>query len=331
MINTAVYGANIISMSDKHNLTALLTKLVDSDTINQVKHATTLIAQGIEVFKIIIIASLIIQLAILLLLNGISYLLQKRITIRESLFAYLGIFAINLYVIYYILTTISFEQSIIASLITLALLINLCVIIWNTIVIIKPANKFMKAYFTNLDYQGLAYDFLKISALLVLIAAAIISITKIAVYLMIASVIKQIDLASMINLSDYLTIDLKEMMPKDLIDLLPVVNQSLDIVVDQAFDTYVLDNVTRLLHQVLINFEGKFVLNNLAIYLMSIVGTSTLLALPSKEIENKNYILMIISAIVALLLFIYVTNVIFLIGASGLVAATALLAINEFK
>lgn len=328
IFNILMYGTNLESITGK---TALIERFVDNDVLAKSQQVAELINNGIAVIKVLIVGTLLAQLITLLILNAINYIIAKRLNKKEGLFAYIATLAMNAYIAYYLISKITMKQDLIASLITLALLINLCVVIWQFISRIKPASVFMKEYFANLDYAELAYDFLKLSALLIIVAATLVTITKFSIYLMVANMIKQIDLASMINLSDYITIDLQAIVPEQLQEALPVFDQSVDLMVDKAFDTYVLDNVTNLVHRVLINFEGNIILNNIAIYLFSIFGSIAVAVLPSKTVENKNIVIAVIAAVVAVLCFAYIGSMFIIVGATGLLIGAGLLLIDLVK
>ncbi len=328
IFNILMFGANLDSITGK---TAIIEPFLNNDIISKSQQIAEVVTNGVAIIKVLIVGTFIASLITLLILNAINYLITRRLDKEEGLFAYIATLAMNAYLIYYLITNITFKQDLIASLITLAFLVNLCVVIWQFVRTIKPASAYMKVYFTELDYEKLAYDILKLSALLITVIAALMTITKLSIYFMIANMINQIDLASMINISDYISIDLQAIIPNELKEMLPVFDQSLDLAIDKAFDTYVLDNITNLLHRILINFEGNIVLNNIAIYLFSIFGSIAVISLPTRAVENKNILIAIIALVVAILSFVYFTSVFMTIGAAGLVIGAIIIGIDLVK
>lgn len=326
IINTLLSNTNFTELLDKASFIELV---VNNELISKIEQFAVILNNGIEIFKVIIVGTMCLQLFILIFLNSLSNLIYKKLQKNESLFLYIASLGMNGYLIYYLLMNFSMKSGVIGSLIPVALLINIIVVTYLLIRTLKPAIKFFEAYFKALDYQKLAEDLLKLAAILIIIISGVILITKLSIYIFVAMMIKQIDLASLINLSDYVNIDLKSIIPQEYSQYKQVLDQSVAITADRAFDTYILDNLSALLHNLLIKFEGKLVLNNILIYIVSLVAGCSLIVIPRKQIGNKNYLIAIIACGLAILLFVYTNSMILLLAACLLLLGAGIVILKE--
>lgn len=322
MVNVGVFANDITDLAGNLGVFA---NYVDQSVIDVANQALSIMNSALFVFKAITISSLAFSLIAIIVLLAIVKYFTKRLANQESIFNYIAIIASSGYLSYYLFNSFgkvnNFLQilTFIVNLLVFALAIALAV--YGVIHFVK----YFKDNFESFQFEYVGIELLKVFSLVVAILAGINIAAKLLVLASVSSIISQVDIASVVDIMDYINVDITQMFPQLAAVFGSLSQAQIDTVINGLFDQYVLGYASNVVQNLMQGLANDIILNNIVGYIVAMVSAIATLVIYKKDYKTTIYGAIGLGFFTSIIIMIFVPGFLFKLCAIGIAAAVIVL------
>lgn len=252
-----------------------------------------------------------------------------RVTKYKSFFGYSGLIitaGATLYMQYRLFP--SFNGLISMILIAATMLIMIMSVIYIIIGVVGIYRVIMSDDFKA---NQLAFDLAKVLSFIFVFYTVAIIATRISLYMSVVVLVKEIDLAALIDVMNYINIDWESYIPQAILSTGVVSNDSINLVVNNLADQYVLSYASTFIQNLILNLSSSVIFNNIVAYVSGFAAGVGILYTAQTNFDYKNYVAIALMVTVAVIGFVYIGGLIINLLAIGFVVCIALICLDIFK
>ncbi|MFV0606684.1 MAG: hypothetical protein ACK5NK_12675, partial [Niabella sp.] len=171
----------------------------------------------------------------------------------------------------------------------------------------------------------LAFDFAKVLSFIFVFYTVAIIATRISLYMSVVVLVKEIDLAALIDVMNYINIDWESYIPQAILSTGIVSNDSINLVVNNLADQYVLSYASTFIQNLILNLSSSVIFNNIVAYVSGFAAGVGILYTAQTKFDYKNYVAIALMVTVAVIGFVYIGGLIINLLAIGFVVCIALI------
>lgn len=160
---------------------------------------------------------------------------------------------------------------------------------------------------------------------------AVIIIGKINIYMSIAVLVREIDLAAFIDVMNYVQIDWNAVLPQAIMSSGLVSQNSIDMFINKMADQYVLNYASDIVQNFILSVSSSFIFNNILVYIASLFTGICILFTTNHKFDYKKYVALALYTVALVLCYIYLGGLIMSILGMGYIVCIVFVIIDIFK
>lgn len=177
----------------------------------------------------------------------------------------------------------------------------------------------------------LAFDVAKVLSFIFVFYTFAIIATRISLYMSLVVLVKEIDLAALIDVMNFININWESYIPEAILSTGIVSNDSINLVINNLADQYLLSYASTFVQNLVLNISRSIVFNNIVAYVSGLTAGLAILYTAKTKFEYRNYVAIALMVIVAVIGFVYIGGLIVNLLALGFVVCIVLIALDILK
>lgn len=177
----------------------------------------------------------------------------------------------------------------------------------------------------------IAMEFGKVlSFIFIFFTGATIAI-KISAYVAVSVVVQEIDLASVIDVMNYVDVDWNTIIPPVILSSGIITADKINLFINNLVDQYVLGYTSTVIQNIILSLSRSIIFNNIVAYISALVSAGAILYSAKNKFEYRNYVAIALMTTLAVIGFVYIGGLIINILSIGLVICIALIVLDIVK
>ncbi len=259
----------------------------------------------------------------------ITKLFADRITKFQSVFSYCGLIIASFcsaYLQFRIFPRFDGVLSLVLIIVTLAII---AISILYLVIGIMGLAKFVKSDKFKAGQVG--FDLAKIlSVIFIFYVVAILSI-RTSLYISVTVLVQEIDLASLIDVMNYINIDWETIIPPAIFATGIISSEKIDFVINNLADQYILNSLSLIIQNVVLDMSRSIIFTNMIAYITTLISGLGILYVAKNKVDYKEIIVLVLMAIMAVVGFIYLNSFLVNLLAIGFIFAIGLVGLEVYK
>lgn len=181
------------------------------------------------------------------------------------------------------------------------------------------------------EVTDIAFDFAKVLSFIFIFYTVVIIGTKIALYMSVTVLVQEIDLASLIDVMNYIQIDWTTVLPPVLLSTGIITGDSIDLVINNLADQYILSYASTFIQNIVLAFSRSIIFNNIVAYISALFAGAAIMYTATKDYKYRHYAAIGLMVTISVIGFVYIGGLLVDILALGFVACIALIILDIFK
>lgn len=259
----------------------------------------------------------------------VTKLFAERITKYKSVFNYCGLIIASFcsaYLQFRIFPQFDGVISLILIIVTLAIIAISTVYL---VIGIVGLSKFVMS--DKFEAGQVGFDIAKVLSFIFVFYVVAILATRISLYMSVTVLVKEIDLASLIDVMNYINIDWETIIPPAIFATGIISSEKIDFVINNLADQYILSSASLVIQNVVLDISRSIIFTNMIAYITTLISGLGILYVAKNKIDYKEIIILVLMAIMAIVGFIYLNSFIVNLLAIGFVFAIGLVGLEVYK
>lgn len=335
---TIVYTINVIDISFfASDFTSISTNLqavarfIPDQTMQHIEVLLELISNATTAFKLVSIGLTIFSACATVIGLLFVRFFVKRVQRNQSIFNYLGLLVTSGYVGYSQVTSLGNLNTLPQILIYLLSIVTAFFCGAVFIVGIKKFYDFLSTNWKTFNYLQISMELIKTFSFVAIFYVTVILVSKGAIYITIAGFINQIDLASLIDIMNYINIDFNELLPQELIESGIISSGQINILINNVFDQYVLNYLSSIIHNIGLRIARNLIFTDMISYILVLAGSIGLIFSSNRADEYSKYVVIALSLFMSLVCFVFLNSIVLTICGVAFAAIVVLMSLELLK
>lgn len=326
IVNLTVFVGEFTQIASQIQTAAAFIPNQDVQNINSVlEFANNAVTVVRNLMIAIATVSSIASLIVLFLVKTFSTRMVK----YNSLFTQLGLIIVSagsLYLHYRLLPAFDGLVSLFIIFITVAImLISAAYIAIGCLSLYKLVSS------DDFEAAKVGYDLAKTLSLVTVFYIAAIIGFKVTIYISVAILVRGIDLAAMIDLTNLINIDWTAIIPAQVFESGVISPERIDFLVNNAADQYLFSYLSDVVQQLILSISRSIIFKGIISYIAALASGLGILYTIKKNFEYKKYIAIALMTTVSIISFVYVGGLLINILILGYSLCIILICIDIFK
>lgn len=329
IVDVSFFANNLEQITSK---LALITKFIPAQDVQQIKTLLDVLNNATNVIK----AFFAVVAAVSGVVSVIGLLFIKLFAGRaekyQSFFNYCGLIitsAVTVFMQYRLMPSFNGLVSLFVIFATVLMIaFSICYIIIGVMGLYKVVMS--DDFKINEIYTEIA----KVISFILIFYTGVIIIGKINVYMSVAVLVKEIDLASLIDIMNYIKVDWEAVLPPVVLSTGYISPASINLFINNIVDQYVLDIVSKFIQDVVLSTASSFIFNNMLTYITAVVTAVGILYSTHLKFDYQKYLLLALMATALVINYVFIGGLIASLLSLGYIVSMVLIVIDlvkEFK
>lgn len=326
IINVLFFSTDFLHLTSQIQLVA---NFVASQDIQSINTLLDIVKNTIEVLHslriVFSVGTALISIGVLFIFK----LLTKRTCKYPSIFNYASLLIVSLLTIFVQIKIMPSFSSFTNILLIVTAILGIAIAIGCIVASLFSLQKiFMSDQFKAKD---LSFDLIKILSLVAGLYMAAIIITRVGIYIIASVAVKEIDLAAIIDVMNYIDIDWNAIIPQEIMGTGVISANSIDMFINRLADQYILSFVTIFVQNQILNFVRFLIFKNILVYIIGLFTASGLLFSVKAKFAYKSYVLLSLLVIALLVFLVYIAGLLGIIIGIGYLICIGLICLDLYK
>lgn len=329
VIDISFFANNLEQITSK---LALITNFIPAQDVQQINNVLDILNNATNVIKafFVVVASIsgVVSIIGLLLIK----LFAGRVAKYQSFFNYCGLIitaGVTVYMQYRLMP--SFDGLVSLFVMGATLLIIGFSIVY---VIVGVTGLYKLVMSDEFKINEIYTEIAKVISFILIFYTGVIIIGKINVYMSVAVLVKEIDLASLIDVMNYIKVDWNAIIPPVVLSTGYVSPDSINLFINNVADKYILDTVSKFVQEIILSTSSSFIFNNMLSYVTAIVTAAGILYTTHIKFDYQKYLLLGLMATALVINYAFIGGLIASLLSLGYIVCMILIFIDlvkEFK
>lgn len=307
----------------------LVFNFIPDQSVQQINSILDILNNTTDVVKTLFITLTVLSAVASLICLFIVKLFADRIVKYKSFFSYSGLIivaTVTAYTQFKLMPTFT-------GLISFILILATCLIIVMMVTYIAIGTVGLYKLIMSEQFKSgqISFDIAKVLSFILVFYTGVIIATKVSLYISATVLVKEIDLAAMIDVMNYINIDWNQVLPPVVLSSGVITGDSINLVINNLADQYVLSYASSFVQNLILSLSRSLIFNNLIVYTVSLISGLGLLYTANVKFEYREYVAIGLMALAAILGFVYISSLIVNLIAIGLVACIGLMCLELYK